>query len=122
MMGRTTGMNNGHEAALPGLTALLQAWSLGDASALERLTPIVYSELHRLAPLQIAGACSPAIRPRERSIRPAHGQWRQSMGEPAPVLCRRSAPHAPGPGGFRARRRGAETGRTGCAGQGFRDG
>ena len=55
MMGRTTGMNNGHEAALPGLTALLQAWSLGDASALERLTPIVYSELHRLAHLQMAG-------------------------------------------------------------------
>jgi RNA polymerase sigma factor (TIGR02999 family) len=43
------------EAAAPGLTALLQAWSLGDASALERLTPIVYSELHRLAHRQMAG-------------------------------------------------------------------
>jgi RNA polymerase sigma factor (TIGR02999 family) len=48
-------MNKGREAAAPGLTALLQAWSLGDASALERLTPIVYSELHRLAHLQMAG-------------------------------------------------------------------
>jgi RNA polymerase sigma factor (TIGR02999 family) len=48
-------MNNGREAAAPGLTALLQAWSLGDASALERLTPIVYSELRRLAHLQMAG-------------------------------------------------------------------
>ena len=48
-------MNNGREAALSGLTALLQAWSLGDPSALERLTPIVYSELHRLAHLQMAG-------------------------------------------------------------------
>jgi len=28
---------------------LLRAWSDGDASALERLTPIVYKELHRLA-------------------------------------------------------------------------
>ena len=28
---------------------LLRAWSAGDASALERLTPIVYQELHRLA-------------------------------------------------------------------------
>jgi RNA polymerase sigma-70 factor (ECF subfamily) len=28
---------------------LLRAWSDGDASALERLTPIVYRELHRLA-------------------------------------------------------------------------
>jgi RNA polymerase sigma factor (TIGR02999 family) len=34
---------------------LLQAWSAGDASALERLTPIVYSELHRLAHRQMAG-------------------------------------------------------------------
>jgi RNA polymerase sigma factor (TIGR02999 family) len=48
-------MNNGREAAAPGLTALLQAWSLGDASALERLTPIVHSELHRLAHLQMVG-------------------------------------------------------------------
>lgn len=31
------------------LTGLLQAWSGGDASALERLTPAVYAELHRLA-------------------------------------------------------------------------
>jgi RNA polymerase sigma-70 factor (ECF subfamily) len=44
-----------HGAAEPGLTALLQAWSHGDASALERLTPIVYSELHRLAHRQMAG-------------------------------------------------------------------
>jgi RNA polymerase sigma-70 factor, ECF subfamily len=28
---------------------LLRAWSRGDTSALERLTPIVYDELHRLA-------------------------------------------------------------------------
>jgi RNA polymerase sigma-70 factor (ECF subfamily) len=31
------------------LTELLQAWSDGDASALERLAPRVYQELHRLA-------------------------------------------------------------------------
>lgn len=54
MAGSTTGMSNGRETA-SGLTALLQAWSLGDASALERLTPIVYSELRRLAHLQMAG-------------------------------------------------------------------
>lgn len=47
-------MNKGSDAAAPSLTALLQAWSLGDASALEQLTPIVYSELHRLAHLQMA--------------------------------------------------------------------
>src|SRR4029077_19512977 len=31
------------------VSALLYAWSRGDQSALERLTPIVYEELHRLA-------------------------------------------------------------------------
>ena len=31
------------------LTRTLQEWSNGDASALERLTPLVYDELHRLA-------------------------------------------------------------------------
>lgn len=31
------------------LTVMLQAWSAGDESALERLTPIVYAQLRRLA-------------------------------------------------------------------------
>jgi RNA polymerase sigma-70 factor (ECF subfamily) len=31
------------------VSTLLRAWSDGDATALERLTPIVYDELHRLA-------------------------------------------------------------------------
>jgi RNA polymerase sigma factor (TIGR02999 family) len=31
------------------VTQLLQAWSRGDSSALEKLTPLVYKELHRLA-------------------------------------------------------------------------
>jgi len=31
------------------LTSLLRAWSEGDGAALERLTPIVYAELHRIA-------------------------------------------------------------------------
>jgi len=31
------------------ITTLLKAWSGGDAAALERLTPLVYSELRRLA-------------------------------------------------------------------------
>ena len=31
------------------VTRLLQAWSKGDQSALDRLMPLVYSELHRLA-------------------------------------------------------------------------
>ncbi len=31
------------------VSTLLRAWSEGDRKALERLTPIVYDELHRLA-------------------------------------------------------------------------
>ena len=31
------------------ITGLLEAWSRGDESALERLAPLVYDELHRLA-------------------------------------------------------------------------
>jgi RNA polymerase sigma-70 factor (ECF subfamily) len=33
---------------------MLKAWSGGDASALERLTPIVYAELHRLARISMS--------------------------------------------------------------------
>jgi RNA polymerase sigma factor (TIGR02999 family) len=43
------------EQALPPgeVTRLLQAWSQGDQSALDRLTPIVYAELHRQARLNL---------------------------------------------------------------------
>lgn len=34
---------------------MLKAWSCGDSAALERLTPIVYAELHRLARRNLAG-------------------------------------------------------------------
>lgn len=36
------------------ITQLLRAWNEGDASALERLTPLVYRELHRLAHRHLA--------------------------------------------------------------------
>jgi RNA polymerase sigma-70 factor, ECF subfamily len=36
------------------VTRLLKAWRGGDGSALERLTPLVYAELHRLARLHMA--------------------------------------------------------------------
>jgi len=38
-----------NKAPLGELSGLLRAWSSGDRDALERLTPIVYDELHRLA-------------------------------------------------------------------------
>jgi RNA polymerase sigma factor (TIGR02999 family) len=37
------------------ITRLLQAWSEGEHGALERLTPLVYEELHRLAHYYMAG-------------------------------------------------------------------
>jgi len=37
------------------LTNLLQAWSGGDETALDKLTPLVYDELHRLAERYMAG-------------------------------------------------------------------
>lgn len=36
------------------ITQLLRAWNEGDAAALERLTPLVYQELHRLAHRHLA--------------------------------------------------------------------
>jgi RNA polymerase sigma-70 factor (ECF subfamily) len=36
------------------LTGILKAWSGGDEMALERLTPVVYAELHRLARLSMS--------------------------------------------------------------------
>ena len=37
------------DAPLGDVSAILRAWSDGDQRALDRLTPIVYDELHRLA-------------------------------------------------------------------------
>jgi len=41
-------MESGAPSAVQ-LTSMLRAWSDGDSSALDRLTPIIYEELHRLA-------------------------------------------------------------------------
>lgn len=42
-----------HDLPAPDITRLLQAWRSGDDSALERLTPLVYAELRRLAHRQM---------------------------------------------------------------------
>jgi RNA polymerase sigma factor (TIGR02999 family) len=41
--------SNVGESKVEEVSGLLRAWSKGDESALDRLTPIVYAELHRLA-------------------------------------------------------------------------
>ena len=37
------------------VTQLLQAWCQGDQTALDRLIPLVYQELHRIAKRNMAG-------------------------------------------------------------------
>ena len=63
---------------------MLQAWNAGDASALERLTPIVYAELHRLARPRMSRedpghVLQPSALVNEAFIRlmtGSHGEWR----------------------------------------------
>src|SRR3989449_10852235 len=43
------GLNESALASTHEVTRLLQAWGSGDQGALERLTPLVYDQLHRLA-------------------------------------------------------------------------
>lgn len=43
------------ETSAPEVTALLQAWTAGDEGARDRLIPLVYRELHRLAHHYMAG-------------------------------------------------------------------
>lgn len=39
----------GNESPVPNVTKLLRAWGSGDQAALQRLTPLIYNELHRIA-------------------------------------------------------------------------
>ncbi len=48
------GLTASHISTPQDFTAQLIAWHEGDAAALERLTPLVYAELHRLAHIQIS--------------------------------------------------------------------
>jgi RNA polymerase sigma-70 factor (ECF subfamily) len=48
-------MQSMREPAAENISAILRAWSNGDQSALDRLTPIVYAELRRLARRYIRG-------------------------------------------------------------------
>lgn len=48
-MERSTGTDEKKLASRGEVSGLLRAWGAGDQTALEKLTPIVYRELHRLA-------------------------------------------------------------------------
>ena len=44
-----------HDAAVGDVTSLLRLWSAGDQQAFDRLIPLVYDELHRMALRQMSG-------------------------------------------------------------------
>ena len=51
-------------SAQEGVTALLRAWSSGDGAALDRLVPLVYGELHRMARRYLRGENhAPSLQP-----------------------------------------------------------
>jgi RNA polymerase sigma-70 factor (ECF subfamily) len=56
-MGKPTPKDEGEGKASPcgDVSVLLRAWTDGDKQALEKLTPIVYEELHRLARYYMSG-------------------------------------------------------------------
>jgi ECF sigma factor len=58
------------------VTQLLRSWQHGDADALERLLPVVYDHLHRLAHARLRGN-TPArhSRPPRSSTRRTSGSW-----------------------------------------------
>jgi RNA polymerase sigma-70 factor (ECF subfamily) len=66
------------------LTVMLRAWGEGDSSALERLTPVIYEELHRLArhrmlaerPGHVLQASALVNEAYIRLLAGAHGEWR----------------------------------------------
>jgi RNA polymerase sigma factor (TIGR02999 family) len=53
--GRMGSLDEAASASTHEVTRLLRAWGLGDGSALERLMPLVYNELHHLAHRYMAG-------------------------------------------------------------------
>lgn len=81
------------------VTALLDAWSQGDVSALDKLTPLVYNELRRIAhryisaephsqSLQTTALINEAY-VRLVDARAPHFQDRRISSVCAPVLCAR---------------------------------
>jgi ECF sigma factor len=95
------------------VTGLLLAWRRGDQSALNRLVPLVYPELRRLATGAWARKrLSLVSRPRvnETYLRLADAA-QVSWQDRVTLQSNLSPDHAPGPGRFRPSARIAETGR-----------
>jgi len=74
------------------VTRLLQAWASGDDGALERLMPLVYKELHRLAHRYMAGEQPGQTLQTTALVHEVFG--RISMAS-APALCAASSSTSP---------------------------
>ena len=88
---------------MPGadLTGLLQAWSGGDAEALDQLAPLVHRELREMARRLLSGERSAAgvaaDRPRAGVVRAPARLADGALGESGALLCHDRADDAPGP-------------------------
>jgi hypothetical protein len=88
------------------LTRILNEWSAGDHAALERLTPLVYAELHRIAefkmmreqhghPLQPLGAG-------KRGVPAVDDRCSGGLEKSGALFCALGEDHAERAGGLRA--------------------
>jgi len=84
------GLPSSHE-----VTRLLKAWSGGDEEALEKLTPLVYRQLHEIAQRYMAGE-----RAGQRSLSTVDGLWKGKLAGPGSFLRRISAVDAAHPHRF----------------------
>lgn len=85
------------------VTQLLQAWSGGEQGALDKLAPVLYRELHRLAQRYMAqerpGQTLAGHRAGERGLPAAGGCEAGELAKPRPLFRRFGAIHAAHPGG-----------------------
>ena len=110
------------QAAAGDVTTLLRVWSDGDTHAFDRLIPLVYDELHRMALRYLAGERSnmslQADRAGQRSVSPVAGVGSGALAEPRPLLRRVGPDDAQGSGRHRAtasRQSPRRPGRRSCA-------
>ena len=87
------------------ITSLLHVWSDGEDQAFERLIPLVYDELHRMALRYLAGERSNVDTPTDgacqRSLPSIARLGSGSLAEPRPLLWRLCADDAPRAGRHR---------------------
>jgi ECF sigma factor len=92
----------GGDEAGGNVSTLLRTWSNGDQSALERLIPIVYEELYRLAEYYMhrerPGHSLQTTALLKRGLYPPGGLQKDAVAESGPFLCDVGAIDAPDSG------------------------